>query len=48
VLYVSGYTDSTILRHGMLEPGITLLQKPFTSGALVRKVRELLDRGHKA
>jgi CheY-like chemotaxis protein len=43
VLYLSGYTDAAIVRHGMLEPGLALLQKPFTKKALVRKVREILD-----
>jgi nitrogen-specific signal transduction histidine kinase/ActR/RegA family two-component response regulator len=44
VLYVSGYTDSAIIRHGLAEATITLLQKPFTAEALAHKVRELLDR----
>lgn len=43
VLYVSGYTDSAIARHGMLEDGIALLQKPFTAATLTRKVRDALD-----
>jgi two-component system, cell cycle sensor histidine kinase and response regulator CckA len=43
VLYMSGYTDSAIADHGVLEPGTYLLHKPFTEEALIRKVREVLD-----
>jgi two-component system, cell cycle sensor histidine kinase and response regulator CckA len=43
VLYMSGYTDSFIAGHGVLEEGIHLIHKPFTEEALMRKVRELLD-----
>jgi CheY-like chemotaxis protein len=45
VLYMSGYTDSFIAGHGVLEEGIHLLHKPFTEEALMRKIRELLDAG---
>jgi len=43
VLYMSGYTDSFIAGHGVLEDGTHLLHKPITEEALMRKVRELLD-----
>jgi two-component system cell cycle sensor histidine kinase/response regulator CckA len=43
VLYMSGYTDEALGHHGVLEEGIALLEKPFTRGALLRKLRELLD-----
>ena len=48
VLYMSGYTDSFIAGHGVLEPGTHLLHKPFTDEVLIRKVREVLDGGDKS
>ena len=45
VLYMSGYTDSFIAGHGVLDPGIHLLHKPFIEEVLIRKVREVLDGG---
>ncbi|MCC7496080.1 MAG: PAS domain S-box protein [Bryobacterales bacterium] len=42
VLYVSGFTDDEAIRSGALGPGATFLQKPFTLGSLVEKVREVL------
>src|SRR5213080_4432780 len=43
VLFMSGYTDDAVLRHGVLEEGMAYLQKPFTPDKLARKVREVIE-----
>jgi len=43
VLFMSGYTDDAIVRHGILQEGIAYLQKPFTPESLASKVRAVLD-----
>jgi len=43
VLFMSGYTDTVIAHHGILEPGVAFIAKPFASEALGKKVREVLD-----
>lgn len=43
VLFVTGYSDEAVARHGVLDVGSALLQKPFTPAALAHKVREVLD-----
>ncbi len=42
-LYVSGYTDDTIVRHGLLNAGSSFLQKPYSVHVLARRVRDVLD-----
>jgi len=43
VLFMSGYTDNVIAQGGVLEAGVSFLQKPFSPRALAAKVREVLD-----
>ena len=43
VLFMSGYTDDAIVRHGLLDEKLNFIQKPFDSATVARKVRELLD-----
>lgn len=44
ILYMSGYTDDAVVRHGILNSEVNLIQKPFESKSLLTRVREVLDR----
>ena len=44
VLYMSGFTDDAVVRHGVLDDGTCFIQKPFSPDALALKAREVLDR----
>lgn len=46
VLYVSGYFDDAILKHGVRQEEVFFLEKPFTGAELTQKVREILDADH--
>ena len=48
VLFVSGYTENTIAHHGVLDPGIAFLAKPYTPADLLKRVREVIDEGASA
>jgi len=43
-LFMSGYTADVIAHHGVLDPGVEFLQKPFTLQTLAQRVREILDQ----
>ena len=44
VLFISGYTDDTVVRHGLLRGEAEFLAKPFSPSMLASKVRQVLDK----
>ena len=43
VLFMSGYSDEAVFRHGIIRPDTAFIEKPFSQASLARKVREVLD-----
>ncbi len=46
ILFMSGYTDDSIIHHGVMSHDMPFIQKPFTPLALRKKIREVLGGGH--
>ena len=46
VMFMSGYTDDEILKHGVVAARVEFLQKPFTPHALANRIRKVLDQPH--
>jgi CheY-like chemotaxis protein len=44
IIYMSGYTDDSIVHHGVLAPGLNFIEKPFSPKGLACKMREVLDK----
>ena len=44
VLFISGYSDDVIAKHGIIDEGLSFLQKPFTASSLGKKIREVLEK----
>ena len=48
ILYTSGYTESAIVHHGRLDPGVLLLAKPYRKSDLARMIRKARSPGRSA
>jgi len=42
ILFMSGYTDEMIVRHGVMEAGVEFIEKPFSSAGLANRVYQVL------
>jgi YesN/AraC family two-component response regulator len=42
VLFISGYTDDALVRHGVLDEGAAFLQQPFTANSLIHEIADVL------
>ena len=43
VVYMSGYTDDTVVRNGIIDANVAFIQKPFSPELIRRKIREVLE-----
>jgi hypothetical protein len=43
VTFTSGYTDDSVVRHGLLDSSVAFIQKPYTPASLASRVRQILD-----
>ena len=43
ILFISGYSDDVIAKHGVIDAGVSFLQKPFTASSLGKKIRDVLE-----
>ena len=48
VLFMSGYTDDAVVRHGLIEAEVAFIQKPYTALGLAQRVRQVLDQDQRA
>ena len=44
VLFITGYAENAVIGHGMLDPGMEIITKPFNTDALAAEIRDMLDR----
>jgi len=44
VIYTTGYAENSVVHNGKLDPGVTLVSKPYRRAELLEKVRQILDQ----